>query len=274
MKILLTATAACDGSQYAQTKLINESSALSPSAPGEQSMSWEETRFLCFWIHAGSTGDFATAGEMKVGIMNGSGSGTLSDLVDLPATILTTHNMVVIDMEAAGWARDRVRALRFYCNNANVGEVLHIDDIIRSQYRQDRGAMYGKFFPIKNSISIAEGNLVDWTIDGLILSSASGDINLGPATILANGTTALGLASLTGDGKRSKWAGQITGYIGIARASAAIAVGLPVGYAANNKIAAITGTPLETEDAVGYTLEASGAADDDIFVLYVHGMKQ
>lgn len=257
--VSLTGTAACDNSQYIQTLIINESSAV-PLYSHKKQMDWRDTRYLGFWIHNESNGDFGTAGEMQVAIVN---DGTVSDKVNVQALQDSVHQWFEIDMESNSWTRDKVEALRFYCNNANTGEVLYVDDIVRYEISYDRGPLYGCAFPIKSSEALTDGDSVRWTVDGLAKwTSAANVADLGAVKLFDQGVPT---SSVTGDGARSKW-GVIPGvFLTIARANAATVAGEGLQIDANGLYGGVaTGVD---EKSVAKGLEAAGAQYDDIFVL-------
>ena len=58
----LTSTATCDGTQFVQTNLIARSVEADPNpAGGRNQIDMRDTRYLGFWIHNTSNGDFSTA---------------------------------------------------------------------------------------------------------------------------------------------------------------------------------------------------------------------
>lgn len=257
--LALTATAACDNSQYVETDLINES-AKCPLHMGKRQMDWRDTRYLGFWVHNETNGNFGTAGEMQMAIVN---NGTVSDKVNVQAIVDSVHQYFEIDMESNSWTRDRVEKIRFYCNNANAGEDLYIDDIIRYDISYDRGPLYGCAFPIKSATALSDADSVRWTIDGLIKWVTAANIaDLGTVKLFSKG---LPVSTLTGDGARSKW-GVIPGvFIQIGRANAATIAGEGLQIDANGLYGGVaTGVD---EKSVAKGLEAAGAQYDDIFVL-------
>ena len=110
--LLMTETAACDGSQYIDTTYIDESAAI-PLRSGKRQMDWRDTKYLGFWINnAADTGAFSVAGELQVAIVS---NGVVQTIVDVQAVVDVVHQWVQIDMEAQGWDLSRVESFRFYC---------------------------------------------------------------------------------------------------------------------------------------------------------------
>lgn len=255
-----TQVSACDGSQYIQTIKINESEECNPYF-GKKQQNWNDTRYLGFWKHAhgGDTGDFGTDGELQVAIVN---NGKLSSIVDVDGTPTTAFHWCQIDMEAEGWERDRVEALRFYCSNENTGETTYLDDIIRYLIAYDRGPWYGSAFPIMNGVTLAWGETVKWTIDGLAVSAAAdAGITLGPVALYENGEP---VASLVGTGKRDKWGIVPGARIFIGRAGTGVTAADMVAWESSRTYNDVTTATVAPGCAMG--LESSSVAGDDVFL--------
>jgi hypothetical protein len=256
----LTNTAATDGTQYIETLLINES-AYAQKDPvglsGNRQANWNDSKYLGFWVHAESGGDFGTAGEAKVALIYDGGQ--VSTKVNIQATVGTVHQFQSIALSEFGIPLDKIEKIRFYGDNLNAAEVLYIDDIQRYEIEYNGAPYYGAAFPIKASTTLANGDSAKWTIDGLIKSVSSAAVtDLGPVL--------LDDASVTGDGARSKW-GMIPGVtIGIARANAATTPGDMLQWVSNGVYTDVTTTATGKGSMIA--LEAAGAQYDDIMVLF------
>lgn len=255
----LTATAACDNSQYVETDYINESAKVPLSLNGKRQMDWRDTQYLGFWIHAEDSAEFGTAGEMTVAIVN---NGTVQDKVNVTGIGGTEHRYFQVDMVAEGWSRDKVEKIQFYCNNENAAEDLYVDDIIRYSLQFNGGPMYGGAFPIKSSTTLSENHWVQWTIDGLIAAVTAANVaDLGPAW--------LGSSTLTGNATRSNWALLPGRFIFLIQANAATVAGEGLEWAANGLAAGVSTGVEEKGWAKG--LEAAGAQYDHIFACFDTG---
>lgn len=259
----LTSTATCDGTQYVETKLINESAKPNPvghTGSGIRQMDWRDTRYLGFWIHNESAGDYSTAGEMKVAIVYDGGQ--VSAKANVQALVDDVHQWFEIDLVSEEWELDQVEAIRFYATVAS-GEDLYVDDILRYQISYGRGPMYGCMFPIKSAVTLTDGDTARWSVDGLIAwTSAAAVTDLGEVKVFSNG---LPTSSLVGTATRKRW-GFIPGInIHLVRANAATVAGEGLELAANRLHAGVSTTVDENATAKG--LEAAGAQYDDIFAI-------
>jgi|GEM_PF-1148519 len=265
----LTATAATDGTQYVQTKLINESATIPGIGGRGASMDWRDTDYIGFWKHAASSAHFGTAGELKFaivnnGVVNGSLTvpGTAQAAISVGGTAGTVHHWCEIDLR--NYARDKVEAIRFYGNNANTSEVTYIDDIIRYKLSYGNAPFYGCGYPITSGVTVGDGRPVAWSIDGLALSASAAAIaDLGPAWLAGD-------ASRVGTAKRNTWA-MIPGcQIVLIEANAATTAGDHVEWAAvdsDNIGLWADVTTTATGKGVAIALEAAGAQYDWIFAL-------
>jgi len=245
----LSSTGACDGTQYVQSLLIDESSKIAVQS-GKRQADWRDSNYVGFWVHNESNGDYSTAGEMTFAIVN---DGTVSSETNVPALVDDVHAWVQIDISS--FRRDKVEAIRFYCS-AGAGEDLYVDDIIRYQVQFNGGPLYGKSFPIKSGTTLNENHWVKWTVDGLIASSSAANVaDLGPAY--------LGSSSLTGVAGRSKHAVVPLAYLFLLKANAATVAGEGLEWAADG-FAAGVGNGVD-ENAFAKGLEAAGAQGDWIF---------
>lgn len=257
--IVITSTQACNGTQYVQTKYIDESNLISKATSVKAQQDWRDTKYLGFWKHAGSSAEFGTDGELQVAIVN---DGVLQTAQDVDGSSTTSTHYCQIDMDAAGWSRDKVEALRFY---ANVGssEVVHIDDIIRYQLQFNGGPMYGGAFPITSGTTLNENHWARWTIDGLIASTSGANVaDVGPAW--------LGSSSLTGNAKRAKWAllpGRFIFLVQVLSTDISAGEGIIWG---TGDLAAIVATGVE-ERSFAKALEAGTVAKNHIFAMFDTG---
>ena len=249
----ITATAACDNSQYIDITSIDESLVL-PKKRGKKQMDWSDTKYLGFWMHnASNTGHFGTAGELQVAIMS---NGVLQDKVEVQACVDSVHQWFQIDMVAADWDLTAVESLRFYSNNANAGELLYIDDILRYQIAYNDAPLYGCAFPIKSGSTVTNGDNVRWTVDGITAGDGTQVVNdLGMGEIFTS--------SLVGRAQRDRWVMVPGIQIFIARASASTTAGEALIFSAATTVEG--GSDGTDETAIAKGLEAAGAANDDIF---------
>ncbi len=255
--LLMTGTAACDNTQYIDIANINESQPIARKF-GKKQMSWEDTRYLGFWIHnAADTGAFGTAGELQVAIVS---NGVVQTKHSVQAVVDVVHQWVQIDMQSTtlDWDLSMVESLRFYCNQGDTGETIYIDDILRYQISYNDAPLYGCSFPVKSGTTITNGNNVRWTVDGLTNGDATQVVNdLGMAELFTG--------SLVGRAQRDRWV-MIPGlYIYIARMVQTVTAGEGLIFGGATTMEGVsTG---EDETAVAKALEANGNAQDDIFVL-------
>ncbi len=261
--IKMTSTGALNGTQYLETSLIDETKLpmAGPGSKGVNQTDWRDTRYLGFWVTNTSAGDFSTAGEMKVAIVN---NGVESSQVNIQAIVNDVHQWFQIDMDGEGWTRDRVEKLRFY-GNVGASEDLFVCDIVRYQYAFDRGPLYGCAFPIKSGTTLTQGELVRWTIEGLITSSTAQVADIGTCVLYADGVQVAPGGTLVGNAARSNWAIIPGTYMYIHRVSATTINGEGLIWSAARTSIGVTTTV--DEFAVAKGLEAGGAANDDIFVL-------
>lgn len=258
--VQMITTAATDATQYIETKYINRSALPAQrTVSGKRQMDWRDTRYLGFWKSGLTTGEFGTATELKVGIVN---DGTLQTVQNTCAISATEVRWCEIDMEAAEWSRDKVEAVRFYGNLATTNEAAVIDMITRYQLSYDRGPYYGCMFPVKSAEALSQGDTVAWSIDGLVKEAAAAVDTLGPVHLYKNGAP---VTSATGNAQLDVW-GIVPGVrIFIGRANAANTAGDWLEWAANGLYADVTTTTTEKGFAKG--LEAAGEQYDDIFML-------
>jgi len=262
----ITNTAATDGTQYVQTKLINESATVPGIGGRGASMDWRDTDYVGFWKHAANSAHFGTAGELKFAIVNDGVvnpiSGVAQSAINVPGTAGTVHHWCEIDLR--NYDRDKVEAIRFYGNNSNTSEVAYIDDIIRYKLSYGNAPFYGCGYPITSGVTVSDGRPVAWSIDGLALSASAAAIaDLGPAW-LAGDSSRVGVA------KRSVWAMVPGCQIVLVQANAATTAGDHIEWAAvdgDNIGLWADVTTTATGKGVAIALEAAGAQYDWIFAL-------
>jgi len=251
--LLLTETAACDNSQYVSTAHIDESTIIS-SKFGKRQVDWSDTKYLGFWVYNEDNGDYSVAGEASIAIVS---NGVLQTKMPIQAIVDDVHQWFQVDMVAAGWDLTKVEEIRFYANNANTGENLYIDDIIRYQIAYNDAPLYGCSFPIKSAEVLTNGDNVRWTVDGITIGDDSEVVNdLGMGELFG--------ASSTGTAKRDKWVTIPGIHIFLARAAETTAAGEGLIFASATEVEGV-GDGLE-EKANCKGLEA-GADHDDIFCI-------
>lgn len=253
----LTGTAACDNTQYVQTLYVDESEQQGSFIGDTKGLDWNDSKYLGFWLHTTSSGDFGTEGELKVALYYEDG--TISEKQDVPATVGTAHIWAQIDI--SDLERDNVAGLRFYCNNANTGEFVYIDDIIRYRVSYNGAPLYGAYLPIKSGTTLANKDTITWSIDGAIkASSAAAVTDLGAGYLTE---------TVTGTAKRNKSINIPGVYICLVQAGAATVAGENLIWKSNGKYeGGATGV-----DEVGMYkgLEAAGADGDYIFAVKTFG---
>jgi hypothetical protein len=262
----LVNTAATDGSQYVRLANINESEAL-PAIGGVKQADWNDTAFIGFWNSTANSGDYNVAGDMKIAIEYDGGK--VSTKQNVPATVSTVHQWAEFAFSAFYIADtttaiplDKIEAIRFYSTNADVADYVQYDDIQRYLISYNGAPLYGSSFPVKNGTTLSNKSTAKWTVDGLILATdPAHPQNLGPVELFA--------ASALGDGKRNKWGMFKGGHIGIVRAGTGTTAGDLLEWESDRHYNDVTTTA--TAEGMCIALETAGAAEDDIFVLFLHG---
>jgi len=245
----LSSTGACDGTQYVQSLLIDESSKIARS-DGKRQADWRDSNYIGFWIHNETSGDYSTAGEMKFAIVN---NGTESTQSSIPALTDSVHAWYQVDI--SGYRRDQVESIRFYAD-VGAGEDLYVDDIIRYQVQFNGGPLYGKSFPITSGTTLSENHWAQWTADGLIASVTAANVaDLGPSY--------LGASSKVGVAGRSVHALVPLAYIFLIKVGGAVVAGEGLEWKANGS--ADGGATGVDENCFAKALEAGGADGDWIF---------
>ena len=257
-EIQMTSTGTCDGTQFLQLDNIYQSAAIPPDAgsAGRKQMDWTDTRYIGFWVNNQTGGDFSTAGELKITIVN---NGVEQDQVNLQAQPNDVHQWFEIDMVAEGWDRNAVESMRFYANVAS-GEDIFINEITRYEISYDRGPLYGCMWYVGSGVTLTENDLVGWEIDGLVASAGSAVVgDLGPVKLFKNG---LPVASATGDAAHTVW-GMVPGlFLFIGRSNGSCTAGDQAEWASARHLTDVTTTT--TGLGVAVAMETDGAAEDDI----------
>ena len=167
--IHLESTAACNGTQYVETRLHHASAVIAPDASGIKGQDWNDTQFVGFYQHFATAGHFTTLGDLQFALVNyldGSGE-VVGTKINVPVpTVEDKWQRVELDIKAE--RRDRVVAIRFYCANADAGDDIYIDNITRYLFSSGKGPMMGpcQFYPIASGevlvrgdyVTLAEGN--------------------------------------------------------------------------------------------------------------------
>ena len=262
----LSATASTDGTQYVETKLINESAYI-PLKQGKRQMDWRDTRYVGFWKHAESSAHFGSDGELEFaivndGVVNGSTSApaTAQAAIDIDGTSTTVHHWCEIDLNS--YQRDKVEAIRFYGNNTST-EDTYIDDIVRYDISLNNAPLYGCAFPIKSGTTLTKNETAQWTIDGLIAATSAANVaDIGICWMDGD-------ASRTGNAARGVWAFVPGVYIILVEVGAANTAGDYLEWASSKHYTDVTTST--TEKGFLIALEAGGAAGDWIFALIAKG---
>lgn len=262
--LLLTATAACDETQYVENRFISGGSrpTLNPdtSIYGEN---WEDTDYIGFWMSALAAGGFGTAGEMSFALVNADGSGaeTVGTKIDLPAAINAVHQRVELDI--SGENRDNVVAIRFYCNNLNAAEGIEVDAIIRYKFGNGKGPVQGPvtLLPIASGQSVARGDVLQ------INAAQVAGITCQQEAAVAVNTVGICVVGGTGVAAGTVLAAVQIGGFAYVRVNAATVAGEGLIWQSDD---ATYGHMLEgvtdgvDEQALAKGLEAAGAQYDDI----------
>lgn len=254
-------TAATDNSQYISTAHIDESTRIARRY-GKRQTDWTDTKYLGFWVHNIVGGDFGTEGELQVALVC---DGVVQTKVKVQAVVDAVHQWFEIDMVAAEWNLKQVEELRFYGSNSNTGDDIYIDDILRYQISYCNKPYYGCSIPIKNGVTITDGQLVRWEINGAIPYAGDGAqiTDLGHAYLYHNST-------LTGNAKRNRWAIVPGMHLVLLRANEVTIPG--EGLITHTDGAKVVGVAQNYEEfTFAKCLEAAGAIHDDIFALLTFG---
>ena len=161
--IHLESTAACNNTQYVETRLIHASAVIDPDVSGIKGQDWNDTQFVGFWQHFATAGHFTTLGDLKFALVNyldGTGE-VVGTKINVPVpTIEDKWQRVELDIKAE--RRDRVVAIRFYCANADAGDDIYIDGITRYLFSSGKGPMLGpcQFYPIASGEVLVRGDYV------------------------------------------------------------------------------------------------------------------
>jgi hypothetical protein len=160
--LVLTATAACDDSQYVENRYINGGAKpnYNPDT-GQYGQNWEDTDYVGFWLSALAASGFDTAGEMKFALVNADKAGveTVGTKINLPAAVNAVHQRVELDI--SGETRDNVVGIRFYCSQLTAAQGIEVDSIIRYKFGNGKGPVQGPcaMITIASGQSIARGDI-------------------------------------------------------------------------------------------------------------------
>lgn len=262
--LCLTATAACDETQYVETRFISGGSkpSLNPNT-GIYGENWEDTDYVGFWMSALAAGGFGTAGEMSFALVNAGGDGveTVGTKIDLPAAVNAVHQRVELDI--SGETRDNVVAIRFYCNNLNAAEGIEVDAMIRYKFGNGKGPVQGPcaLLPIASGQSVARGDILQ------INAAQVAGITCQQEAAVAVNTVGICVVGGTGVAAGTVLAAIQIGGFAYVRVNAATVLGEGLIWQSDD---ATYGHMLEgvatglDEQALAKGLEAAGAQYDDI----------
>ena len=268
--MLLTATLACDNTQFVNTVLINGSAVVQPDRDGNLISNWEDTQYVGFWIRAASAGDFGTAGELQFAITYkdpNTGLLAVSSKINVPAATVSVHQRVELDLttltDSAGDAigRDRVLGVRFYCNNANAGEAVLIEEVTRYLFGNGRGPVQGpcEMHPIASAATVTRGDIMSLEVGG------SGTQCRAETAADQSNTRGVAVISGLGVANLSVFATVQTGGPVYLRANEAVTAELGVEWATGNEVDANDSADIGV--VFGKAFEAAGAALDDFLVV-------
>ena len=196
-------TAACDGTQYIQTLLI-DGSALPPNKIGSLTyMDWRDTDYICFWMAAFSANDFNTAGEALLTFLYLDADGVLTETAQqsLAAAVGAEDTNAIaqiteIDIASVlGANRERVHGIRIYANNATTGQGIVVSGFLRYKHSNGKGPVWGRCIkvPITGTNVLARGQLVQLDVNtsngiGVSEEAAAAVNTLGPVVVGGTGT--------------------------------------------------------------------------------------
>jgi len=161
--LVLTATLACDDTQYVENRYISGGSkpSLNPDT-GIYGENWEDTDYIGFWMSALAASGFDTAGEMKFALVNVPSTGVevVGTKINLPAAVNAVHQRVELDI--SGEKRDNVVAVRFYCSQLTAAQGIEVDAMIRYKFGNGKGPVQGPcvLLPIASGQSVERGDIL------------------------------------------------------------------------------------------------------------------
>lgn len=162
--LLLTGTAATDGTQYAECTYIDGSARPSKDATG---IDWRDSNYIGWWMSAEGASEYDTAGELQFAIVNNTGgTNVVQTKHDVPAAVNAVHRMVEIDISDDD--RDRVTSIRFYSNNSATGQAVEIDAMIRYKFGNGKGPAIGNIaiLPIASGQTLSRGDICQLNVVG------------------------------------------------------------------------------------------------------------
>ena len=168
----LTATAACDGTQYVETSIIRASQAIPNDKYGETGgIDWTGFDWFGGWWFGGGAAHFDGLGELQLNIKNDGVWGTAVNIIiptgsaDLPPMIPTNAVHKLFDVDITSFARNKVQAIRIYCACPTVGQSVSIDDLKVYKYSTGRGPCMGPCMPYTpaDGVQISRGDIVKFT---------------------------------------------------------------------------------------------------------------
>lgn len=191
--LLITNTAATDGTQNIETTVINAGAAVPSDAFGETGqLDWDGYDYMVFWTYGGGAGHYSEAGELKLNIKNNGAWGTA---VNIPAPIGTNAVHQRKEVDITSFTRNQVEAIRFESNNPNTSEAVTIDDIWVCKFVTGRGELMGKCSPyiIKSGTAFTRGQIAEFEAGSTHradVEAAVGVETIGPVSIEGTGDAA------------------------------------------------------------------------------------
>ena len=171
--IKLTATSACDGTQYIETSIIVASKAVPNDVYGNVgSLDWTGFDWFGGWWFGGGANHFDGEGELKFSIKNDGVWGTPVNVVipsgsiNLPPQVPTQSVHKRFDVDITSFARSKVQAIRFYCSCPTAGQNITIDDLIVYKFSTGRGPLIGGGavpYVSANGVTISRGDIVSYS---------------------------------------------------------------------------------------------------------------
>lgn len=259
--IVMVNTAACDGTQYIETRLIqnNEIPTLK-HLNGTHYEDWRDTDYVGFWLAAQGAAGFDTAGEadLRLVYLNGAGDEVVGSAVNFPAAVNNVHQRAELDISGYGENRAKVVALRVYATNSVTGQGIEIDSIIRYKHGNGKGPVYGRCIklPITGTNTVARGDIVQLDVAttagmGVSLEAAAAVNTFGVVVEGGTGTAAGNVYATV----------QYDGLIYLRASAATVAGEALIWESAGHVEGVATGV---TQNAFAKCYEAAGAAEDDI----------
>ena len=198
--MLLTNTAATDGTQYVETSVLMASKPVPADKYGEtDGLDWTEYDWLGGWWFGGGAAHFDGLGELTFALKNDGVWGAAVNVTiptgstALPPQVPTNSVHKRFDIDITSFTRGKVQAIRFYANCPTAAQNVSIDDLIVYKYSTGRGPIMGghviPFMP-KNAGQISRGDVINFS-SGIIhrIEEADADAveNVGVCVIPALG---------------------------------------------------------------------------------------